>query len=57
MTAESPLPPDPDAGTELAWLRKENALLRVERDMLMRVAAGYASDMALLRRREPERPS
>lgn len=33
---------------ELAWLRKENALLRVERDILLRVASGYAMDHQLL---------
>jgi transcription elongation factor GreA len=31
---------------ELAWLRAENALLRTERDMLLRIATGYAEDAA-----------
>jgi hypothetical protein len=35
-----------DERAELAWLRAENALLRVERDILLRVATGYADDMA-----------
>ncbi|MCX2951573.1 hypothetical protein [Lentzea sp. NEAU-D7] len=38
---------------ELAWLRKENDFLRVQRDILMRVAAGYAHDFeAVLRRND-----
>lgn len=40
-----------DERAELAWLRTENTLLRVERDILMRVASGYAEDMAALMRR------
>lgn len=47
--------PDPlseDERAELAWLRTENTLLRVERDILLRVASGYAGDMAALLRRE-----
>ncbi|CCH30123.1 hypothetical protein ABZ816_41335 [Actinosynnema sp. NPDC047251] len=43
-----------DERAELAWLRSENAFLRTQRDVLMRVATGYAHDMdALLRRRGP----
>ena len=35
---------------ELAWLRKENDFLRVQRDILLRVASGYAHDFeAVLR--------
>ncbi|SFW85586.1 hypothetical protein [Amycolatopsis australiensis] len=49
MTTEEP-------DDDLAWLRKENALLRVERDMLMRVAAGYARDVARLRGQERPGP-
>jgi hypothetical protein len=37
-----------DERSELAWLRTENSLLRVERDILLRVASGYAEDMAAL---------
>ncbi|MGW4207486.1 hypothetical protein ACWEIJ_05810 [Lentzea sp. NPDC004789] len=52
MAAEpttSPLTDDERA--ELAWLRKENDFLRVQRDILLRVATGYAHDVeALLRR-------
>ena len=43
-----------DERSELTWLRAENELLRVERDILIRVATGYVKDMDfLLRRREP----
>ncbi|MCP2163471.1 hypothetical protein [Goodfellowiella coeruleoviolacea] len=43
-----------DERAELAWLRTENNLLRVERDILLRVATGYAKDMDhLLRRSAP----
>lgn len=41
-----------DERAELAFLRAENTLLRVERDILMRVASGYAADMTALTRRE-----
>ena len=41
---------------ELAWLRKENDFLRVQRDILMRVATGYAHDFeAVLRRDDGQR--
>jgi hypothetical protein len=41
---------------ELAWLRKENDFLRVQRDILMRVATGYAHDFeAVLRRNDGQR--
>ncbi|WP_433272200.1 hypothetical protein ACQPZF_15755 [Actinosynnema sp. CS-041913] len=37
---------------ELAWLRAENTLLRVQRDILTRIAADYARDVdAILRSR------
>ncbi|HUQ55597.1 hypothetical protein [Lentzea sp.] len=40
-----------DERTELAWLRKENEFLRVQRDILLSVASGYAHDFeAVLRR-------
>ncbi|MGC7100836.1 GreA/GreB family elongation factor [Amycolatopsis lurida] len=44
--------------SELAFLRAENALLRTERDILLRVAAGFAEDTnaTLLRRRGPRHP-
>ncbi|MFJ5986100.1 hypothetical protein [Lentzea sp. NPDC092896] len=35
---------------ELAWLRKENDFLRVQRDILLGVATGYAHDFEALRR-------
>lgn len=43
-TAGTPLGDDERA--ELTWLRSENRLLRVERDILLRVATGYATDAA-----------
>lgn len=44
--------------SELEFLRAENALLRTERDVLLRVAAGFAEDAnaTLLRRRRPTPP-
>ncbi|WP_435122498.1 GreA/GreB family elongation factor [Amycolatopsis thermoflava] len=44
---------------DLEFLRAENALLRVERDILLRVAAGFADDAnaTLLRRRTAARPN
>ncbi|MEV0676464.1 hypothetical protein AB0I60_08060 [Actinosynnema sp. NPDC050436] len=43
-----------DERAELAWLRSENTFLRAQRDVLVRIATGYADDMdALLRRRGP----
>lgn len=45
-----------DERAELAWLRKENDFLRVQRDILMRVAIGYAHDFeAVLRRNDGQR--
>jgi transposase len=44
MTAPKPAPPRPGERTELDRLRAENALLRAERDILLRVATGYALD-------------
>lgn len=35
----------PGERAELRWLRSENALLRTERDMLVRIAAGFAEDL------------
>jgi hypothetical protein len=37
---------------ELAWLRKENDFLRVQRDILVRVATGYAHDFDVVLRRD-----
>ncbi|SDJ48490.1 hypothetical protein SAMN04488074_102179 [Lentzea albidocapillata subsp. violacea] len=37
---------------ELAWLRKENDFLRVQRDILMNVATGYAHDFEAVLRRD-----
>jgi len=48
-TDQTPLTEDERA--ELAWLRRENDFLRVQRDILLRVATGYAHDVeAMLRR-------
>lgn len=48
-TEQTPLTDDERA--ELAWLRTENDFLRVQRDILLRVATGYAHDVeAMLRR-------
>ncbi|MBM7809894.1 hypothetical protein [Saccharothrix algeriensis] len=33
---------------ELTWLRAENELLRVQRDMLTRIATGYARDVEVI---------
>ena len=41
-------PGDPLSGgerAELTWLRAENALLRVQRDILTRIATDYARDV------------
>ena len=49
-TDRTPLTDDERA--ELAWLRRENDFLRVQRDILLRVATGYAHDVeTMLRRR------
>ncbi|SMC52963.1 hypothetical protein [Lentzea albidocapillata] len=40
---------------ELAWLRKENDFLRVQRDILMNVATGYAHDFEAVLRRDDGR--
>ena len=50
VSAAAPSPEDGPA--ELERLRNENALLRVERDILVRVASGYANDMAMLLRHQ-----
>ncbi|MER5265357.1 hypothetical protein ABTZ99_25085 [Actinosynnema sp. NPDC002837] len=45
-------PLSPDERAELHWLRAENALLRVQLDILTHVATGYAHDVdAILRLR------
>ncbi|MCE6997142.1 hypothetical protein LZG04_20390 [Saccharothrix sp. S26] len=47
-------PLDGDERAELHWLRAENAFLRVQLEILTRIATGYARDVdALLRRRTP----
>jgi len=43
--------PQPGERAELDRLRAENALLRVERDILLRVATGYALDAERVLRR------
>ncbi len=40
-----------DERAELLWLRTENEFLRVQRDILMRVATGYAQDVETMLRR------
>ncbi|MEV8441148.1 hypothetical protein AB0425_27530 [Actinosynnema sp. NPDC051121] len=41
-----------DERAELHWLRAENAFLRVQLDIVTRIATGYARDVdAILRRR------
>lgn len=40
-----------DERAELAWLRAENDFLRVQRDILLRVATGYAHDVETMLRR------
>jgi hypothetical protein len=57
MAADHTDPPLTDAErAELAWLRKENDFLRVQRDILVRVATGYAHDFeAVLRRDDSQR--
>ncbi|MFE2756035.1 hypothetical protein ACFXGA_28965 [Actinosynnema sp. NPDC059335] len=37
-----------DERDELAWLRAENAFLRVQRDVLTRIASGYAHDVEVI---------
>lgn len=49
--AADPGPLTEDERSELIWLRTENALLRVERDILVHVASGYAEDVATSLRR------
>lgn len=50
-TGHTPLTGDERA--ELEWLRTENDFLRVQRDILLRVATGYAHDVeAMLRRNQ-----
>ncbi|MCT2584823.1 hypothetical protein [Actinophytocola gossypii] len=44
MTTPADTPLDDDERAELNWLRSENRLLRVERDILLRVASDYAHD-------------
>jgi hypothetical protein len=57
MTARTPGPPlTEDERAELTWLRAENDLLRVERDILLRVASGYARDTDTARRHTHPEP-
>ncbi|WP_020657526.1 hypothetical protein [Amycolatopsis benzoatilytica] len=46
-------PPTGDEHAELIFLRAENALLRTERDILVKAAGWFAAD-ALSRRPDPE---
>ncbi|MCR3750661.1 hypothetical protein [Lentzea californiensis] len=53
METENSGPPLTDGErAELAWLRKENDFLRVQRDILMSVATGYAHDFEAVLRRD-----
>jgi hypothetical protein len=40
---------------ELTWLRAENAFLRVQRDILTRIATDYAHDVEVVLGRRPTR--
>ncbi|WP_121006890.1 hypothetical protein [Saccharothrix australiensis] len=55
MDGTTPTGLDPLTGeerAELTWLRAENTLLRVQRDILTRIATDYARDVdAILRLR------
>jgi hypothetical protein len=42
-----------DERAELNWLRSENRLLRVERDMLLKIATGYANDAMARQHADP----
>jgi hypothetical protein len=53
VEAEPPLTDGERA--ELAWLRKENDFLRVQRDILLSVATGYAHDFETVLRRNDGR--
>ncbi|WP_434444804.1 hypothetical protein [Lentzea sp. E54] len=44
-----------DERAELARLRAENEFLRVQRDILLGVASGYARDFDIVQRRAAER--
>ncbi|GAA3573393.1 hypothetical protein GCM10022222_67160 [Amycolatopsis ultiminotia] len=46
----------PDEQAELAWLRAENSLLRAEKDLLLKAAAGFAADAGALRAARPSEP-
>jgi hypothetical protein len=53
VEAEHTDPPLTDSErAELTWLRKENDFLRVQRDILMSVATGYAHDLEAMLRRD-----
>lgn len=47
-TNGSRVPLDDDEREELVWLRTENAFLRVQRDVLTRIATGYALDVEVI---------
>jgi hypothetical protein len=44
MTQNESAPLSPSEREQLEWLRTENAFLKVQRDILMRVATGFAQD-------------
>ncbi|MCP2254308.1 hypothetical protein LY13_003075 [Prauserella aidingensis] len=39
--------PNDDERAELEWLRVENQLLRTQRDVLERIATGFAEDLGI----------
>ncbi|GAA1253159.1 hypothetical protein GCM10009676_45250 [Prauserella halophila] len=41
--------PNDDERAELEWLRAENELLRAQRDVLERIATGFAEDLGIAR--------
>lgn len=48
------IPPAHDEQTEVDRLRAENALLRTEKDILLKAAIGFATDAGALRQWTPK---
>ncbi|GAA1213238.1 hypothetical protein [Prauserella alba] len=55
LRAHRPHPTDDERG-ELEWLRVENELLRTQRDVLERIAIGFAEDLGVALPRGMIRP-